>query len=94
MEAYKEMKSVCDDGAPQASRATMTEQMKTTRAAADDVLCCVGRIQNHLFGAENVESCEKLNDPRCFSDDLTRTNQTIHRALNELYKICAMLGVE
>lgn len=94
MEKYCEDKGICRGDEPVQAGKTMTEHMKRASAAADDVLRCVGRIRDHLFGAEPAENCEKLNDPRCFNDDVVRTSQTIHKALNELYKICALLGVE
>ena len=94
MENYAESKDICRNDAPVQAVMTMTEHMKHASAAADDVLRCVSKIRDHLFGAEPTESCEKLNDPRCFNDDVVRTSQTIHRALNELYRICALLGVE
>ena len=94
MENYKETKNACREDEPVQAGKTMTEHMKRASAAADDVLRCVEKIRNHLFGAEPAECCEKLNDPRCFNDEVVRTSQTIHRALNELYRICALLGVE
>lgn len=94
MENYSEGKGICRDDKPVQAGKTMTEHMKHASAAADDVLRCVGRIRDHLFGPDNEEACEKQMDPRCFNDDVVRTSQTIHRALSELYRICALLGVE
>lgn len=71
---------------------SLTDTMKSTRLIAIDALKMVHRINGHLFGIGNP-CCEKEAEPRCFRDELVATKCELLAMVEELSKICSMLGV-
>lgn len=72
--------------------ANMTDMMKEVSVMTADVLALSRKINAHLFGIGNP-LCEKETDPRCFRDELEKTRCELVSTIEELHKICAMLGV-
>ena len=72
--------------------ASMTDLMKETSIMAADALKLSRRINAHLFGVGNP-LCENEADPKCFRDELDKTHCELMATIEELHKICSMLGV-
>ena len=72
--------------------ANMTDLMKETSIMATDALKLSRRINAHLFGVGNP-LCEKEADPKCFREELEKTRCELMATIEELHKICSMLGV-
>lgn len=70
----------------------LTEMMKRNRVMTTDALQMAYRINVHLFGIGSP-CCEKEADPKCFRDDLAASNNELVAIIDELSKICTMLGV-
>ena len=73
-------------------RASMTDMMREVSVMTADALCLSRKINGHLFGIGNP-LCEKEADPKCFRDELEKTRCELMATIEELHKICAMLGV-
>ena len=71
---------------------SLTDLMKTTGHIASDALGMARKINGHLFGIGNP-CCEKEADPRCFRDDLMKTRCELLATVEELAKMCSMLGL-
>ena len=71
---------------------SLTEMLKQTHCIATDVLKMAYRINDHLFGIGNP-LCEKEAEPKCFRDELEKTRCELMATIEELHKICSMLGV-
>lgn len=71
---------------------SLTDMMKSTNCIAQDALRMARRINAHLFGIGNP-CCEKEAEPKCFRDELVATKCELLATVEELAKICAMLGV-
>jgi hypothetical protein len=71
---------------------SMTDLMRGVSAMTADALSMSRRINGHLFGIGNP-LCEKDADPRCFRDELEKTRSGLVSTIEELSKICSMLGV-
>ena len=71
---------------------SLTGMMKTTCAIASDALNLTRRINDHLFGIGN-HCCEKEANPKCFRDELAKTKCELLATVEELAKICDMLGI-
>lgn len=72
--------------------ASMTDLMNEVSAMTADALSMSRRINSHLFGIGNP-LCEKEDDPRCFRDELEKTRRGLLATIEDLSKICSMLGV-
>lgn len=72
--------------------ASMTDLMKEVSAMTADALSMSRRINGHLFGIGNP-LCEKEADTKCFRDELEKTRSGLMATIEELSKICSMLGV-
>lgn len=72
--------------------ANMTDMMKEVSIMACDALKLSRRINGHLFGIGNP-LCEKEADPKCFRDELEKTRCELMATIEELHKICSMVGV-
>lgn len=71
---------------------SMTDLMKEVSAMTADAMSLSRRINNHLFGIGNP-LCEKEADPKCFRDELEKTRSGLVATIEDLSKICTMLGV-
>ena len=70
----------------------LVEIMQNTRGMAIDILSMTRRINGHLFGIGN--HCEeKEAEPKCFRDALVATRRELLATVEELHKICGMLGI-
>ena len=72
--------------------ASMTDLMREVSVMTTDALCISRRINGHLFGIGNP-CCEKEADPKCFRDELEKARSELMATVEELSKICSMLGV-
>lgn len=72
--------------------ASMTDMVKEVRFMSTDALSISRQINCHLFGIGNP-ICEKEADPKCFRDELEKTRCELVATIEELHKICSMLGV-
>lgn len=72
--------------------ASMTDLMREVSAMTADALGMSRRINLHLFGIGNP-TCEKEENPKCFRDELEKTRSGLMATIEELSKICSMLGV-
>ncbi len=72
--------------------ANMTDLMKEVSIMTVDALRMSRRINGHLFGIGNPID-EKEADPKCFRDELEKTRSGLVETIDELSKICSMLGV-
>ena len=72
--------------------ASMTDLMREVSAMTADALSMSRRINGHLFGIGNP-LCEKEENPKCFRDELEKTRCELMATIEELHKICSMLGV-
>ena len=72
--------------------ANMTDLMREVHIMTADALCMSRKINGHLFGIGDP-LCEKEADPKCFRDELEKTRCELMAPIEELHKICSMLGV-
>ena len=72
--------------------ASMTDMMRDVSMMAYDALSMSRKINAHLFGI-GKPLCEKEADPKCFRDELEKTRCDLMATVEELSKICAMLGM-
>jgi hypothetical protein len=72
--------------------ASMTDMMREVRLMSVDALSVSRKIKGHLFGIGNP-ICEKEADPKCFRDELEKTRCELMATIEELEKICSMIGV-
>ncbi len=77
---------------PNVPMANMTDMIKEVSAMTADALAISRRINGHLFGVGNP-LCEKEENPKCFRDELEKTRCELLATIEELSKICSMLGV-
>ena len=70
----------------------LAEMMKATCSIASDALHLTRKINEHLFGIGNP-CCEKEANPKCFREELVKTKCELLATVEELAKICALLGV-
>ena len=80
--------AVCDNAAIE----DLTCMMKDTRRMAADALNLSRRICVHMFGI-GIPCCEKDAEPKCFRDELVNTRIDLIATMEDLSKICCMLGV-
>ena len=71
---------------------SMTDLMNEVSDMTADALSMSRRINGHLFGIGNP-LCEKEADPRCFRDELEKTRSGLMATIEELSKLCSVLGV-
>ena len=77
---------------PSVPMANMTDMMREVNAMTADALVISRKINAHLFGIGNP-LCEKEENPKCFRDELEKTRCELMATIEELSKICSMLGV-
>ena len=71
---------------------SMTDLMREVCCMAADSLNMARKINGHLFGFGNPICDEKEADPKCFRDELEKTRRELVATIEDLSKICAMLG--
>ena len=72
--------------------ASMTDLMREVSAMAADAVGMSRKINGHLFGIGNPP-CVKEADTKCFRDELEKTRCELVATIEELSKICSMIGV-
>ncbi len=72
---------------------TMTECMRETSRTADLVLQHARRIHVHLFGDDQAGGEGKADSPRCFREELQKTNSVLFETAAVLERMLQLLGV-
>lgn len=74
----------------------LSNMLHETRAMAQEAGRLAGRIGNHLFGSKDGVACcgeEKRNEPINFKDELADTRRTLKETIDDLAKLCTLVGV-
>lgn len=82
----------CDCGENALPTQPLAEIAKETGVLAEDILVMLNRVNGFLF-ADQQECCEKGAEPRCFLEEVLRTERNLSAACEMLAKLSQLLGL-
>lgn len=74
----------------------LTNMLKETRGMAREAGRLADKIGDHLFGGRKGDACcgeAKDAEPACFKDELAYLRSDLRRTVEDLAKICTLVGI-